>query len=25
MDNPEDNIKRLIKLDEELIQAFKDE
>lgn len=25
MENPEDNIKRLIKLDEELIQAFKDE
>ncbi len=25
MDNPKDNIKRLIKLDEELIQAFKDE
>lgn len=25
MDNPEDNIKRLIKLDEELIQAFKDD
>ena len=25
MDNPEDNIKRLIKLDEELIQTFKDE
>jgi uncharacterized protein len=25
MDNPDDNIKRLIKLDEELIQAFKDE
>lgn len=25
MENPDDNIKRLIKLDEELIQAFKDE
>ncbi|WP_407379855.1 TIGR00295 family protein [Methanobrevibacter sp.] len=25
MENPEDNIKRLIKLDEELIQAFKDD
>ena len=25
MDDPEDNIKRLIKLDEELIQAFKDD
>ena len=25
MDNPDDNIKRLIKLDEELIQAFKDD
>ena len=25
MDNPNDNIKRLIKLDEELIQAFKDD